>query len=315
MKIFVSSTVYDLLDVRAELIELLRSLKVAPVMSDEKLSDFNSTHDANSIETCLLNVQSSDAVILVLNQRYGPRLGKCGFDDVSATHLEYRQAKKHGIPLCFFVRDRLEADYIIQKNNSESVKTAWIDERNLGLFDLMEEHRSLSKGREDSNWLTTFSTTVDLKLAIEKQLEDAVKPRVLTEAVEKNQFPTFEREVQVDPIFVAGEQKYKLAISFRNISTVMAFDFKLVWSHPEVDQRVLQQELVAPGQEFENSFVTPRTSVKLGLNVEFNSAIGVRVHEVYEVGYHIVGGAVLSGANRISQEFRHAPKPILAIQR
>ena len=40
MRVFVSSTVFDLLDVRAEVAELLRDLGIAPVMSDEKLSDF-----------------------------------------------------------------------------------------------------------------------------------------------------------------------------------------------------------------------------------------------------------------------------------
>ncbi len=39
MKVFVSSTVYDLLDIRAEIAELLRSLDISPVLSDDPISD------------------------------------------------------------------------------------------------------------------------------------------------------------------------------------------------------------------------------------------------------------------------------------
>jgi AraC-like DNA-binding protein len=62
MRVFVSSTVYDLLDIRSEIAELLRSLNIQPVLSDDKLSDFEPKFDANSIEACLVNVASSDEV-------------------------------------------------------------------------------------------------------------------------------------------------------------------------------------------------------------------------------------------------------------
>src|ERR1700678_3077653 len=94
MKVFIGSTVFDLLDIRGELADFLRSIDIVPILSDDKLSDFVVQHDTNSIETCLVNVDSADEIILVLDERYGPRLGAYGFDDVSATHLEYRRALK-----------------------------------------------------------------------------------------------------------------------------------------------------------------------------------------------------------------------------
>lgn len=148
MRVFVSSTVYDLLDIRAELDQLLRDLGVSPVMSDEKLSEFNVPFDANSIEACLLNIESCDAVIFVLDKRYGPTLGKHGFDDVSATHLEYRHAKRHSKPIFFYVRDRLEADYIIRKKNKEAdeLQLSWISAQDHRLLEFLEEHRALREG-------------------------------------------------------------------------------------------------------------------------------------------------------------------------
>lgn len=122
MRVFISSTVFDLIDVRAELGELCRSVGIIPVLSDDKLSDFRVQPDENSIQTCLTNVESCDEFVLILNRRYGPRLGKFGFDDISATDLEYRKAVDRKIPIHFYVRDRLDADYSIWKKTAGPIR-------------------------------------------------------------------------------------------------------------------------------------------------------------------------------------------------
>jgi len=71
MRVFISSSVYDLIDIRAELAEQLRAIGITPVLSDDKLSDFRVQHDVNSIETCLVNVDSCDEFLLILDQRMG----------------------------------------------------------------------------------------------------------------------------------------------------------------------------------------------------------------------------------------------------
>ena len=94
-KIFLSSTVYDLIDIRAEISESLRKIGFDVITSDEPTSGFVVATDANSIESCLRNLEQSDEVILILSQRYGPSLKNAGYDHISATHLEYRHAVKH----------------------------------------------------------------------------------------------------------------------------------------------------------------------------------------------------------------------------
>ncbi len=69
-KIFVCSPCFDLFDLRAELGQLLRDLGLQPVMSDQAESSFEVLPDRNSIETCLVNVRNSDAVVVILSQRY-----------------------------------------------------------------------------------------------------------------------------------------------------------------------------------------------------------------------------------------------------
>lgn len=68
MKVFVSSTCYDLIDLRLELAEEHRATGCRPMLSDERASDFEVSGAAgeNSIQTRLNNVRQSDAVVVVL---------------------------------------------------------------------------------------------------------------------------------------------------------------------------------------------------------------------------------------------------------
>src|SRR5262249_42758833 len=120
MKVFVSSTCYDLLDLRAELYEDFRDLGIDTLFSDLKESDFQTKGDpkVNSIEICLENVRGSDAVLVILSERYGPKL-KRGYGDISATHLEYKEAQKSRKRILFYIRDRLVADWTAWKKNGK----------------------------------------------------------------------------------------------------------------------------------------------------------------------------------------------------
>ena len=50
-KVFISSTVFDLLDARAEVERLLREMRLVPVVSGIATSGFQPLPDQNSIET------------------------------------------------------------------------------------------------------------------------------------------------------------------------------------------------------------------------------------------------------------------------
>jgi hypothetical protein len=182
-RIFVSSTVYDLLDVRGEVEALLRREGLTPILSDSPTSGFDVEPDRNSIESCLANVRNSDCVLVILSQRYGRPLTVLDTTK-SATHLEYDEARKHGIPVYMYVRDRLEADYTVAKQNQEAVsasedasarpplKLPWVKSEHdaKGIFALMAEHRALVAGEARSNWMGTFLNSVDLKAQIARHM-------------------------------------------------------------------------------------------------------------------------------------------------
>lgn len=191
--VFVSSTVYDLLDLRAELESHIRDLGLIPLLSDRLTSEFNVLPDRDSITTCLVNVAKSSVFICVLSQRYGPRLGKSGFDDVSATHLEYREARKAKLPIYFYARDRLFAEYPMwKKTKDKSLLTFnWVKQpADFGLFEFIAEHEGLTKGLARSNWLWQFRDSVELRQRISIDLHAVSRRRALRRLLEQQRVPT-----------------------------------------------------------------------------------------------------------------------------
>ncbi len=263
MKVFVGSTVFDLLDIRAEIADFLRSIDIVPILSDDKLSEFVVQHDTNSIETCLVNVDSADEIIFILDRRYGPNLGEYGVDNVSATHLEYRRALKNRSKIHFYVRDRLEADYNIWKKNKKQpdLQLSWVSDDNLGLMDFLEERRKL--GRDVPNWITTFTNIVDLKASLRHYFDEAFLRERLANAIYQNDFPlmnvavTFEAPENLsDPI--------NFTVTTANLGKTTAVNFRLhfeIQGESKTQHRVLPPGLVTGRSGTERQFLLPGQSV------------------------------------------------------
>jgi len=319
MRVFISSTVYDLLDVRAELAELMRGLGISPVLSDDKLSDFAVQFDVNSIETCLINVDSCDQVIVILDKRYGPTLGNVGYDDISATHLEYRRATEKKKPVYFFVRDRLEADYSIWRRNGKKSEMvfSWIDKKDVALFSFIEEHRKLETDATKMNWYSTFSNSTDLKTGLKRYFEQIVSPERLVNAIYENRFPLFSVDVDVDSIMIDHVDALKVKATLTNISTSTAFNFSVFW---EGDAHASNKAIMPPTQKLLVSFIyglhPNKPSATRNLNVSYETPIGISVTDRYEVRARVRGGPqpiVISGATLFKRTFAHSKNPILEI--
>ena len=324
MRIFVSSTVFDLLDVRAEIAELLRELGIAPVMSDDKLSDFDVKQDVNSIETCLLNVESSDEVILILDQRYGPRLGNCGFDDISATHLEYRRAVQKRRPIHVFVRDRLDADHAIWKKNKRnaSVALSWVqNDRDRGLLELIDEHSKLVATAPVTNWYTRFSTSVDLKACLRKYLKERILQERLVEAIQRNEFPLFDIDVDVQHQIINSVGSLAFHMTIRNVGGAPAFNFQIYWADKKDVKETKEMAIVAPGNSISMFFAYGLTATlrcpEQRLIAEYESPIGVSVRDVFQIGGRVLPGpspAIIGGGSLVERRFKRSPPITLSIE-
>lgn len=291
MKVFVSSTVYDLLDVRAEIADFLRSCEILPVLSDDKLSDFAVQPDKNSIETCLVNVDACDEMIVVLDKRYGPRLGAYGYEEISATHLEYRRFLKTNRQIHFFVRDRLEAEHAIWKGNKnkEEIEYKWIGKRDLALFDFLEERRTLTADKNKPNWFTTFTSSSDLKAALTKYYDDAFLPHRLADAICNSTFPLFHLTTQSEQ----GQNRFSVNVDVEatNYGATTALNVALYFDH-EHGQKDKMRDYVAPKQTIHRGFAVPdvRKSVLATLFLEYETMLGIKVFEEYHVGTQMAPG-------------------------
>lgn len=321
MRVFVSSTVYDLIDIRAEIAELLRSLGISPVLSDDKLSDFILKHDASSIEACLVNVESSDAVIIVLDKRYGPSLKSAGFDDLSATHLEYRHAVKLGKPIHFYVRDRLEADAALWKKNGrrEDVSLSWIDEKNVRLFEILEEHRQLTSDSTKSNWYSAFNNSVDLKKSIQQRFETAIRPQQLMEAIYENRFPLFNVSQKVEQDGPATRLQFMMTCLVENVTNASAFNFSCRWGD-DSEEECLSLAIMSPRQHvtmaFGFGFRKGSSSYNRELILEYYSNLGIMVEDIFSIGMKLlnpVTSFVGTSALLKSRTFKPSTKPLFEL--
>lgn len=303
MKVFVSSTVFDLIDVRAEVASLLASMGITAILSDDKLSGFDTAHATNAIETCLINVADSDEVIVILDRRYSARLGKAGFDNVSATHLEYRKARELKLPVHVFVRDRLEADFNTWRKNKKKpdLELLWVEPKDFGVFELLEEHRKLTS-KPDKNWVSTFTSSLDLKSGIRRLMEPRIKPQRVVEAISQNRFPLFVVEHEFDSNQQNGVWVFTIRLTLRNVGGSAAFNVSHGFGK-EADTSH-KYAIIAPGCSVFR-FVTQTAliqapSMREQLILQYDSTIGVRVIERYEFGAHVakgMGGAMLSGCH------------------
>jgi hypothetical protein len=315
MRVFISSTVYDLIDIPAELAEQLKAIGITPVLSDDKLSDFRVRHDINSIETCLVNVESCDEFLLVLDKRYGPTLEKFGYGEISATHLEYQRAIEKKIPVRVYVRDRLEADFSIWKRNGRTsyLSLSWISDKDIGLFKLLDERTKLQADSTTSNWFFIFTNSIDLKAAITKYFEKRVLPERLVEAIQNNVFPLFNIEVEVSPF--GNNIQFKFRANLTNISRVPAFNFDVYWE--DEGKKFEKDSIFSPGQSIPMSFlwtVDPSQTVEKFLIAEYESPIGISVRERFCISGRIGSNVIVSGGRIVDRKFRRSAGVSLEIE-
>jgi hypothetical protein len=167
--VFVSSTCYDLSQIRRDLFEFIESLGMNPVLSE--FNSFPVDPNLDAVGNCLSRVNSNaDIFVLIVGGRYGSQTesGK------SVTNLEYLEAKATGIPCYIFIQKAILSTLPLWRNNPAADFSSHVDSKKL--FKFID---SLTAPK--SGWVFGFETAQDITEILRKQFaylfKDALEVR------------------------------------------------------------------------------------------------------------------------------------------
>ena len=157
--VMISSTYYDLRQVRADLEEFMTGdLGYQTLLSE--FPSFPVDPDKTTIENCRARVEhNADVLVLVIGGRYGSvdtRSGK------SVTNLEYLTARAKGIPIYSFVEKRTLAALPLWEANPNGDFSSAVS--NPQVFEFVKDVRT-----KDGVWTFEFETAQDIVAALRLQ--------------------------------------------------------------------------------------------------------------------------------------------------
>lgn len=148
--VFVSSTCFDLAQIRQDLKGFFENLGLTPILSE--FGAFPIDPDANAISNCLSNIRANaDILVLIIGGRYGSTTSQ----GKSVTNLEYYEAKAKGIPIYVFVQKSLINILPVWADNPNADFASSVDSPKV--FEFVTEVRSTNK-----DWVFPFETANDI---------------------------------------------------------------------------------------------------------------------------------------------------------
>lgn len=204
LRVFVSSTCYDLGVVRSELRPFITSLGYEPVMSD--YSDILYDPRSHTHESCIKEVPNCDVVVLII----GPRFGGTGIpalleefdfsllkgssrksdilehkDKLSITQLEILKAVEQSIPIYAFVDEKVLHDHHVYEKNKDKpsvmkeIEFPSIQKKDTAKY--IFEFINFLTHRTSNNSVSSFSKLDDIKTTLVGQWSQLFQ-RLLSES-------------------------------------------------------------------------------------------------------------------------------------
>lgn len=163
LNIFVSSTCYDLNQIRKDLNEAIISLGHTPIMCEN--TDFSVNPHSTNTENCLKNVEEADVFVLVIGNRYGYQDANTG---KSITNSEFLKAVEKSIPIYTFTLKQMVYVFDVWKANPDANFSSIVDSNKI--FEFIDDVRYKS-GR----WNFTFENAQDIIATLKDQLSSLFK--------------------------------------------------------------------------------------------------------------------------------------------
>ena len=157
MKVFLSSTCYDLRDLRAE-IEAFFKAKPGTTTFLSDRTNFPVNAGKHRHDVCIENVANCDLFILVIDKRFGASYYKDA--NISITWAEFNMAVESKCQICVFIRTEIWIERQIYKNNlgnNITIAPSFVD--NTKTFEFIDKIQSHEKGI----WIDFFENSVQIK--------------------------------------------------------------------------------------------------------------------------------------------------------
>ncbi|HSS75362.1 MAG TPA: DUF4062 domain-containing protein [Thermoanaerobaculia bacterium] len=169
--VFLSSTFYDLRQVRANLVEFVENQFGYRVLASE-LASFPIDPSADTVENCRRRVdEQADILVLIIGGRYGSVSESHG---KSVTNLEYLVARAKGIPIYCFVDRNVLAVLPTWEANPGADFSATVDSSDLFVF-----LRRVRTG--DRVWMFPFDTAQEIVGALRSQFAHLMQRGLIAE--------------------------------------------------------------------------------------------------------------------------------------
>lgn len=191
LKVFISSTCYDLHSTREQLRNVMIGFGHDPIMSDQAEVIFDP--QAHTHASCLREVENCDVIVLVVGSRFGGtiipkaldlidmgRLGDMSRSDrfggeglkISITQAEILKAIQHGIPVFAFVDSNVMRDHLTyEKNKNKSIisqiEFSSIEKTETAAY--IFEFINFLRLRNENNSIFEFSRFEDIEIQLKKQ--------------------------------------------------------------------------------------------------------------------------------------------------
>ena len=169
LKVFVSSTYYDLKHIRASLEAFLDNMGYEPILFES--GDITFHTDKSLDESCYKEINNADILILIIGGRYGspdstssdpnPKEGitnKMYDEYTSVTKKEYETANKRGIPIFFFVESKVYGEYDTYRSNRDNENINYAHVSSVNVFKFIDEIYELKVG----NFVKPFEKFEDI---------------------------------------------------------------------------------------------------------------------------------------------------------
>lgn len=170
-RIFLSSTCYDLNEVRDSLYSFIDGMGYLPVFSDK--NDVFYHPDLHSHESCIKEIENCQIFVLIIGGRFG---GNYIYDtERSIVNAEYQTAKKLNIPIFTFIKREVNEDHrVFIRNKKEKpelydkIEYPAIEKQEtvIRIFDFIDEVRRSNT----NNAYFTFEFSRDIRDILKKQL-------------------------------------------------------------------------------------------------------------------------------------------------